>query len=265
MKVQPAHTALQAYIDHYWIVQDADSWFADQQRLYAFPGITPEFIIVLEGQLNYHYLGQLTTTSESNLFAFLHAGIHLDFSQLQRFVAVVFQTRALASVGPFLQVAATDLIRQPVQALSTVFPDFDQVFLTHLRSCSSEALASTLDEWLLRHLQPEKAGFVADLTQDMPPNFRLDTLRQLTNYSVSTLERHFRKDTGLRPKQYQRLHRFRAVVEHLYATRSTDWSQYVYDFGFFDQSHLIKEVKAFTGFTPSQLVRTPGILPFRPQ
>lgn len=241
------------------------NWFEAQKQLYAFPGITPEMIIVLDGQLTYNYLGQQVTTNESSLFGFLHGDIFLDFSALRSFVVVVFQPRALASVLPFLQVSAKEFIQQPIQPLANLYPDFDRIFIKHLRNCSPTELGASLDTWLLRHYQPARSGFITDLAQEMPPNYALKSLREITNYSVSTLERYFKQDTGLRPKQYQRLHRFRGVIEYLYTNQHPDWGACADTFGFFDQSHLIKEIRSFTGFTPSQLLKTPGIFPFRPK
>ncbi len=264
MKLIPAHTDLQQHIDHYWIVRDVEDWFYAQKQLYAFPGITPEMFIVLEGHLTYRYQGQRVSTQESTLFGFIHGDIHLDLSALRSFAIVVFQARALSSVMPFLRVPASTFIQRPIQPLEEIFADFNHTLLCRLRNCSATELAAELDGWLLGHYRPGRSGLLTHLAQELPRNFDLKDLRKQTNCSVSTLERHFKQDTGLRPKQYQRIHRFRGVIEHLYATRSADWSEYVDQFGFFDQSHFIREVRAFTGFTPTQLLTTPGLLPYRP-
>lgn len=264
MKIQPSHSTLRKYINYFWVVRDAPSLFREQQQVYAFPGITPEMIIVLDGHYSYQYLGEHTTTYDSRLFSFLHGDIYLDLSGLQSFVVVVFQSQALSAVLPFIDVATSCLMRKPIQSVGDIYPDFTPAFIQELCKKNATELIATLEEWLLLHCEEERSGFMADLVQDLPNDYQVETLRQITNYSQSTLERHFRKDTGLTPKKYQRIRRFRAVVEHLYATRSTDWGQYVYNFGFFDQSHFIKEVRAFTGFTPTQLIETPGILPYRP-
>lgn len=246
-------------------MQDVTEWFDAQKQLYAFPGITPEMIIVLEGQLTYRYMGQHKSTRKSTLFSFLHSDIHLDLRALRSFAIVVFKPRALSSLLPFIHVSTNALIQQPIQPLGEMFTDFNHAFLACLRSCSPQEMAAVLDDWLLDHYQPGRSGFLTQLAHDLPKDFSLSNLRTHTNCSASTLERHFKQDTGLRPKQYQRLYRFRGVIEHLYATQSTDWGRYVDLFGFFDQSHFIKEVRAFTGFTPTQLLKTPGILPFRPK
>jgi len=49
MKYLPKSSALQKHIDHYWIVQDANAIFRKTPPIYAYPGITPEVLIVLEG------------------------------------------------------------------------------------------------------------------------------------------------------------------------------------------------------------------------
>ncbi|MEM9895979.1 MAG: AraC family transcriptional regulator, partial [Bacteroidota bacterium] len=85
-----------------------------------------------------------------------------------------------------------------------------------------------------------------------------------TNYSYSTLERYFKKETGLTLKGFQTLTRFKLATEELYTTQNQNWIHYVDKFKYFDQSHFIKEIKRFSGFTPSQLLNTPGLISYRP-
>ncbi len=68
--------------------------------------------------------------------------------------------------------------------------------------------------------------------------------------SAHGLRRLFRDHAGMMPKTFARLERFRTTVREL--PRRTSWVQLALDCGYVDQSHLIREFKAFSGTTPAR-------------
>ncbi len=64
------------------------------------------------------------------------------------------------------------------------------------------------------------------------------------------LERLFKRFIGLSPKFYARIIRLSYIFE-LMQEGDKSWSDLVYDSGFYDQSHFIKNFKEFTGEDPS--------------
>jgi AraC-like DNA-binding protein len=58
------------------------------------------------------------------------------------------------------------------------------------------------------------------------------------------------------PKQLSRVLRFQRVIELARHVEAPDWGQVAVACGYFDQSHLINEVREFTGTTPVGLIRT---------
>jgi methylphosphotriester-DNA--protein-cysteine methyltransferase len=57
---------------------------------------------------------------------------------------------------------------------------------------------------------------------------------------------------GLTPKLYARIKRFELVVRHLNGA-AIDWTTVAQHCGYFDQSHLIRDCKSLSGFTPTEL------------
>lgn len=64
------------------------------------------------------------------------------------------------------------------------------------------------------------------------------------------LERLFKKFVGLSPKYYARIIRFNYIFQLIKSKKST-WTEIVYQSGYYDQSHFIRNFKAFTGEDPS--------------
>ena len=72
-------------------------------------------------------------------------------------------------------------------------------------------------------------------------------------YSHTHVGRLFRDHVGLPPKRLARLVRFDALRRRLAAEREVDWASWAIELGFSDQAHLAREVRRFTGRTPTAL------------
>jgi methylphosphotriester-DNA--protein-cysteine methyltransferase len=83
---------------------------------------------------------------------------------------------------------------------------------------------------------------------------RVREVARACSLSLRQFERRFKAITGFTPKLLARLIRFEALRDrllHVPVTRSTDLA---YDFGYTDQTHLIREFKTFAGRTPTQFI-----------
>jgi AraC-like DNA-binding protein len=87
-------------------------------------------------------------------------------------------------------------------------------------------------------------------------SIRVPQLLKRLKVSERQLERHFIQAIGVPPHQYIRILRFRKALQFLKANQFERLSDIAYDLNFVDQSHFIKDIKAFSGYTPKRLVQT---------
>ncbi|MEC3915439.1 helix-turn-helix domain-containing protein [Nocardia sp. CDC160] len=85
---------------------------------------------------------------------------------------------------------------------------------------------------------------------------RVEELAAELGWSRKRLWTRFRDQVGLPPKRAASLVRFDRAAHHLAAGR--DAARVAADCGYVDQSHLHREVVAFTGMTPVALAGDPG-------
>lgn len=72
--------------------------------------------------------------------------------------------------------------------------------------------------------------------------------------TVRQLERHFQHYVGVSPKEFISLVRYRSTYKKLINNRSQKClAEIAFESGYADHAHLTKEIKRFTGSTPSQL------------
>lgn len=91
-------------------------------------------------------------------------------------------------------------------------------------------------------------------------NARLNPVNVMAT-TASTTERtiqlRFKKYVGYSPKELLRFLKFKQVISHLMRNQNkkVDWIELVIEFGYFDQSHLIKDFKYFTGLPPKEFLK----------
>lgn len=77
---------------------------------------------------------------------------------------------------------------------------------------------------------------------------KIKELASILNVSLDSFEKQFRKIVGTSPKQFSSTVRLTSLVNRKYSNQSL--AEIAYEYGYFDQSHFIKDFKIFTGKTP---------------
>jgi len=265
MIFRPLDETISRHIDYYWIVEDSNALFGASTSLHAYPGITPDMIIVLDGFYTYNYFGTKMKQSKSMLFSFIQRDIQLDLSSLRSFILIKFKSRALSSLQPFVEYSSKEIMENPVHFSDTAFDGSISQLHKRLKNFSETEIVPFLDDWFLSYYKKEREGFVVEMAEEICPDFNLQKIMEATNYSYSTIERYFKRETGLTPKKFQTLKRFKSAVTEICATKNNDWMKYVSDYKYYDHAHFIKDIKKHARITPNQLLETPSFLSFRPK
>jgi AraC-like DNA-binding protein len=121
--------------------------------------------------------------------------------------------------------------------------DWDERFDVLERSladCLAEAQERTnVVAWAVRRI--EQSGGTVDVR----------ALARQLGYSQRHVIAMFRDQVGIPPKLLARIIRFHRLVKHLRSGRGGTWADLALEFGYYDQSHLVRDVRQFTGITPT--------------
>ena len=82
---------------------------------------------------------------------------------------------------------------------------------------------------------------------------RVATLARELGVSDRHLRRLMVDETGIAPRHFARIQRFHALLRASDLAPRPSWSALAFDYGYADQSHLIREVQDLAGVTPTQL------------
>lgn len=94
---------------------------------------------------------------------------------------------------------------------------------------------------------------ISDAFQFLVENYKdtsvIKHYAEQSNHSPRTITRWFTKGIGIAPKKLVRIIRFHKALAELH---SNNESGFYLDYGYYDQSHFIKEFKEFTGLSPEK-------------
>lgn len=91
----------------------------------------------------------------------------------------------------------------------------------------------------------------------------VDAIASAANLSPRQFRRRCLEATGLAPKHLCRVLRFRRAGELAASSPGLKWSLIAVDAGYFDQAHLIRDFREFTGRSPMSVLSNTGAAPAR--
>lgn len=101
-------------------------------------------------------------------------------------------------------------------------------------------------------VRARQAVALIDRSQGRPPVARI--ARQI-EVSPRHVNRALTDATGMSPKFYGRLRRFLGITVLADTEANPNWSDLAHGFGYADQAHMIHDVQALSGLTPTELHR----------
>jgi AraC-like DNA-binding protein len=173
-----------------------------------------------------------------------------------------------ARVAPSLGVPISDLTDQTV-AIDDVWGTAGSRLPSELCELDEAARVGRLESVLLTRLararQPAGALDVEGLAASVlrrQGRVTIDAMARAAGVSRQHLSREFRQRIGIPPKLYSRLARFHSLLVYAGSRARVDWARVAADMGYADQSHMIAEVRQFSGLTPQTLASREWFHPF---
>lgn len=118
-----------------------------------------------------------------------------------------------------------------------------------------DALEAVLTGMVRADRAPDQAVREAIGRLDADPSQPIAPLAAAHRLGHPAFVARFRRATGITPKRYAELVRFHRLIDVMPVTSAASWSELAVEAGYYDQSHVIRDVKRFTGFTPADYHR----------
>ncbi len=141
-----------------------------------------------------------------------------------------------------------------IENLFLPFEDVREFFqsIFNKKRAEKEKLERVESYFLSKHKgfnHPFLQEFLLELEKD---NYTINELASNFNTTPKTVIKHFERHLCKSPKEYQKIMRFRkALAKIQIQNEPLSMTELSYILNYFDQSHLIREFKALTGYTPT--------------
>jgi transcriptional regulator GlxA family with amidase domain len=137
------------------------------------------------------------------------------------------------------------------------FPHLTEGFLEKLDACENFEEAIVIFENRLRQtdfgasVSDEKVAEAVKLIEATGGEMKIAELAAELELSTRQLQRRFKVNSGLTPKQFARARRIRAAAVHLVENSGSNWADRAAETGFADQAHLAHEFVSVTKRSPN--------------
>ena len=113
-----------------------------------------------------------------------------------------------------------------------------------------------LNQFFINKLVPGNNS-VLTITEDISSNSQIQNISDLTKKYFITergLERLFKNQIGLSPKEFTNLHRFKIALSKIESRVSQSLSTIAWESGYYDHAHMTNDFKKYTGKSPNDYI-----------
>lgn len=243
---------LQQYIECYWLVENDDPSPVRQKII---PDGFPEMIFDYRDPYRICLNGEWSDQATQLVAGQIKSHFFLENTGPAGMIGIKFKPAALTHwFGLDMSLLTDDVVdAYSISAIPKALID-ELVSITstgdhnHIISSFNETLIKFSTSITIRDAAIDKA---VDKIFEKKGLISVEDISKHVNVGERQLERLFKKYIGLSPKFYARIIRFSYIFE-LVQEENPHLTEIAYEAGFFDQSHFIKNFKAFTGEDPSK-------------
>lgn len=248
-RIAPTHS-LSDYIKSFWIVDSENDMVVRKQKI--IPDGHPELIFHYGDPYRVNISGTWETQANSLLSGQIRNHFYLENTGNSGMIGIKLMPTTLTKLFGLNMSTFTD----NVVALSSLTSEIRQLSTLPKPSLETkeqfiQAFEGVISNQLsTKKIESTEIDVAVDELQASHGSVSITELCKKTGISERQLERQFSKYIGLSPKFYARIMRLGYIFE-LMQNQDNSWADLVYQSGFYDQSHFIKNFKEFTGEDPS--------------
>ena len=241
--------ALAAVIKHFWELKDEGTSSEPEVIL---PDGCPELVFNLSDRFE-RIDGDRTEIQPATLFAGqISRNITIRPTGNISLFAVRFQPAGASVLGRFSLHELTD---QTFSIASVLGRDGTELEERLNVAPNFDAKIAEFERFIFRTIRGDaKMGTIVTpsikLIHKYQGNIAISNLTRSLNTSERDLERNFRERVGLSPKKYARIVRFQSVLRSIESSADSKMLDAALSFGYFDQSHMIRDFREFSGKSP---------------
>ena len=150
-----------------------------------------------------------------------------------------------------------------IEKLEEVDSELDKFVVKNINNLEKESLLQ-LEKYLKERFEvyysDEDAEMIFAVSKNIEKELKISEIAKKYNISIRTLERKFKRNTGMTLKKYHLIFKLNKLLEDIYMNEDVDWTDLAIKYGFFDQPHMIKVLKKYLKKSPREYMKTRDLL-----
>lgn len=226
----------------------ADSLFFNSEDIIPFPRVTlgyffnHPFSVLSDGETqSVNMIFSRVSTKKVNVQPISNrikiVGVHL-----KPFALSYFTDNKIVELP--LIIKANELLKNNINAFQQNVHQTEEITI----------IFKSLEALVLSNLKDKNLSLISKAIELIDNSFgliKISSIAEQSNTSERTLRNHFKRHIGISPKEYSQLVKLKKVISDLNLSQSNLTS--ISNEDYFDQSHFIKMIKAYTGKLPQNL------------
>lgn len=244
-------TKLTHIIKSYWLIDSEGDASVSREKI--IPDGYPEMIFHYGDSYRINISGHWKTQHKEIIAGQIRNHFFLENTGVSRMFAIKFQPWALKELFGISMNELTDDVIPFSQKLSQILMEVKEMAISDVPFHKKVKL---IEDWFITYMQDSRIQVspkhqIVSCLIEHKGRVELTHLQEKFDISERTLERYFKTYIGVPPKFYSRILRFSSIFK-LIDEAQIDWQDIVYQAGYYDQSHFIKNFKEFTGEDPGK-------------
>lgn len=256
----PKAEGISRYIECYWFLEKTL-----HDRCFSYPKLNPDptaHLILTHRQSIHTYKNQHSCQEVTgNHWIFPHlTTFTMNHAAPFKIIGIKFKVGALYSVKFGHHTILNEIRHADTQNLFNPSEFNQDKILCHAEQHEDQIgqlLDTALEPWLSKHRE-DRNSLLARQILTLLDDTTITEMGGKLHRSQRTLERTFKKVTGLSMKQVQSMNRLENILNHLHklTKEEINWADIAKKYDFSDQAHFIRHLKDSIGSTPSHYSET---------
>lgn len=249
-RVEPRGLARQA-IECYWTVNDEDTVPAKQKII---PDGFTEIIFHFGDSYRINLGGRWQRQAKSLLAGQIKGNFYLENTGATDIIGVKLKPAAVAQLFGVNMKLFTDRVVELKQAVGGKMKEVESIIR---KSDDTDERLKFINDFFTDSCRNYPNDHPVDKALDMivakKGMISVSDICKELSMGDRYIQQLFQKYVGLSPKFFARIIRFSYIFQ-LIKENNPDWAGVVYEAGYYDQSHFIRNFKAFTGEDPTAYI-----------
>lgn len=245
---------LKKFVRSYWFLKKKG-----RKKAKIFPMVCPHILIHVEDSCIFKLKNTQTIGEGKQIHHPMDELCEIDYGETTFIIGIELTPQGYY----YLSSRSSDKVLDKIEEVKKAHRGLDEFLLENIDEIKEEKLDSLkgyLTEVFQKFYNSDEIDLIDGILTKIDRGEKIVSIVEGIELNIRTIERKFKKVTGLTLKKYQLIVRLNRLLDNIYREKEIDWSNLALEHGFFDQAHMIKTLKKYLGISPTSYLKVRDLI-----